>query len=643
MSNDDKDQSLLQLCQRHGTSVISQLVDIGRENNQQDHVKFRSFISRLQCLQPKGTQLHRKTINAFDERRYVALSYTWTRSKYEDKKTGRHAVEHWDDHSFGPSMVRECVLNRVLNYMRHVGVRFLWIDAHCIRQDTCGVDGCDRHRRCIEKRDAVQAMDLVYQRSAHPVALLGRPLKTESELHLLADILDGSLTDRESGQLLGATSALKARAALSLLWEITQDDWWWRAWTFQENYRGGRQMKLLIRHPLSLEPQKQRHGVFGELSGELCIPSVTFSKEATQLCLALRGVGPSLQRIDDVLRATGRYTLMLSGSHSMTPTVVSDIEARGIKMPWDRLAIIANCCQFPVRLDDGALSRQCHSLSLSVLAMCLLNGELLDNSNVGMTSVAGLTTSEFLNKLMFRAFNAPEEDPRRLTFNKGCRLTDVELTAGGIATRGHLWKLGHIIDTAKFQEELPWIDEPRGRLTLHQRRCLLQLVLHLYHLNYNWLAKRLDEYLAEDAHAGEDYSSFTDMYLHHMATELAVAVQARRRLRLGALRGKGPPYRATPYRAIFVWSDQSGDRRRPPPPAFVFTSVRPGDPGSQTYDANDVDCHVSLEVDVEEALDGDSIPQLRVQNWRLGMCFFAGCPRTRVEFPWPRVLRALGP
>src|SRR5437773_2617343 len=88
----------------------------------------------------------------------------------------------------------------------------------------------------------------------------------------------------------------------------------------------------------------------------------------------------------------------------------------------------------PRSILGGAVSLQGRSLGLSVMAMCLLNGEIVYNGNNDMTSVAGLTVSEVLNRLMFREFNAPEDDTRRLTFNKGCRLTDVELTAGGIAT-----------------------------------------------------------------------------------------------------------------------------------------------------------------------------------------------------------------
>lgn len=45
----------------------------------------------------------------------------------------------------------------------------------------------------LENRGSLKAMDLVYHLSDHPVALLGRPLRSEFELHLLAWVLEGDL------------------------------------------------------------------------------------------------------------------------------------------------------------------------------------------------------------------------------------------------------------------------------------------------------------------------------------------------------------------------------------------------------------------------------------------------------------------
>lgn len=639
MSDDDKNWSISRLRQHHRRSIVSQLVEIGNESNRQEHAKFRSFIKNLQCLKPRGSKLHRQLINAFEERRYVALSYTWTPSEHEDPRVGRYAVENWDNGDFKFSNVRECVLKRALHYMSHAKIRFLWIDAHCIRQVTCHVDNCARHPHCLEKRDAIQAMDLVYQLSAHPVALLGRRLESEGELELLEWILSGNFVDSDNKLLLSAGTELQlAEKALLLASDITKDNWWSRAWTFQENYRGGTRMQLLIGHHESLEPQKQRYRVFGGIPGELCISSVAFSMAVTRLCLALRELTElspeDLGHVDCVLRAAGRYVIMLNDSSSMTPIVVADIEARGLSNPWDRLAIVANCCQYPVRLDGGALSRQGHSLSLSILAMCLLNGEIFDDGEDDIVSqpVAKLTASKLLESLMFRQFNAPEDDFRRLTFNKGCRLADVELTMYGIGARGHLWKLGRIINTADFPRESPWIKEPRGRLALDQRKCLLGLVFHLKGLGHKPLADRIDEYLKTDADAaGQEYSSFTDMYLHHMAAELATAVQKKQKLRLGCIRVLDDE--RSPYRAIFFWSGQGGNEAHD----FAFTSMRQSHPGSQTHDANDIDCHVSLRVTIENP-QGGGVPELRICNWLRGICFFEDCPLTQVILPWPQSL-----
>lgn len=195
---------------------------------------------------------------------------------------------------------------------------------------------------------------------------------------------------------------------------------------------------------------------------------------------------------------------MLPLSSVMTPTIVADIEARGLSKTWDRLAIVANCCKYAVRLDGEALSRNGYSPSLSVLAMCLLNGEIIDNRNNDVASALALTTSEFLGRYAFREFRAPVHDAQRLTFNKGCRLTGVELAAGGAAS-GHLWKLSPVINTARFEKELPWIREPYGRLTLEGRKCLQQLMLYLEDRNHDCLANKIGWYLDKDADSEQDF------------------------------------------------------------------------------------------------------------------------------------------
>ncbi|KAL2015271.1 hypothetical protein VTK56DRAFT_5927 [Thermocarpiscus australiensis] len=341
--------------------IVSRLLDIQRSKEQ--HQKFLRYIKRLECLSlteaykrkqvrtsMQRISLLRRWINAFHERDYLALSYTWKASEFEDRSKGRYEVQTRDKRDFYPSPVRNCVFDRIIAYMQHSGVKLLWIDRHSMQQQACKI-ACN-HKRCNDERDAVQTMDLVYSLSRHPVALLGRPIESGDEMDLLTRILEGKLVDenREAGgfQLSRGTNRSEAHRALMLLNAITSDHWWTRAWTFQECYRAGCQMTLLIRHAASLERHERSCNLFGDLPGELCIKFVRFSSEATKLCQAFQRTWPQSveesMAIHRVLETAGRYIHLLERSSAMFPTIIASIGSRDLGDDWDRLAIIANCC-----------------------------------------------------------------------------------------------------------------------------------------------------------------------------------------------------------------------------------------------------------------------------------------------------------
>lgn len=133
----------------------------------------------------------------------------------------------------------------------------------------------------------------------------------------------------------------------------------------------------------------------------------------------------------------------------MSPSIIVSIEKRKLSKPWNRLAIIANCCQYPVRLDDTELAKKGQSLSLAILAFFLLNGEILHNGLNQKPSSGAQSTTEFLDTHAFNQFSPPER-LRGLTYNKSCRFIDVRFEREGILTLGHLWKLGRAIDIFDF-------------------------------------------------------------------------------------------------------------------------------------------------------------------------------------------------
>ncbi|KAH7021456.1 CYTH-like domain-containing protein [Microdochium trichocladiopsis] len=97
--DDDKNQTLLQLRETYGASVATQLARIVHDQNQQEHHRLLSFITSLECLQPKGLRLIRKSINCLLERQYVALSYNWLASENESPASGRYQVPGWDGYT----------------------------------------------------------------------------------------------------------------------------------------------------------------------------------------------------------------------------------------------------------------------------------------------------------------------------------------------------------------------------------------------------------------------------------------------------------------------------------------------------------------------------------------------------------------
>ena len=524
----------------------------------------------------------------------------------------------------------------------------------------------------------MEVMDLVYKSSKHPVGLLGRPITSARELKLLANLLQRKLTSGTGThiRLSRNRNPQEAWKALEILHRITKDDWWHRSWIFQENYKGGTRMKLLIKHSENLERLKRSYRnmrspygrpIFGNVDGELCICSVDFLEQATRLCLAYRksivrrhipsnpGMRKREKVMERILQTAGKYRLVLKPSEPMTPRIVADIEKRQMTEHWDRLAITANCCQYSTRLNVRQLMQDNASLSLAMLALCLLNGEVLHNGYPAHPRASEMTVSEFLKESVFDEFNSPSHQ-HSLTFNKSCRFFDVSLTNHGIETRGHMWKIHKIIDTRNLSPQDACVEDLSGMLESSQRKQLAYFARYLARKGYTSLSHDIEAYLEHDSGLAEIRNSnlsFTERYMHTMASEVANAIARGSPLRLGCLWTPDEGHGHSPYRAVFVWgdsgtpsqtsdmSDESGDDGE----VFAFTASRPEDRSSEEYDSNDLDRHVSFEVKVEGLVGNPDglIPQLRIRRWLPGLCFFRGALRAYVVFSWRRDLESISP
>jgi hypothetical protein len=113
----------------------------------------------------------------------------------------------------------------------------------------------------------------------------------------------------------------------------------------------------------------------------------------------------------------------------------------------------------------------------------------------------------------------------------------------------------------------------------------------------------------------------------HEGKTLCTASLARSRLR-----GQPPPV------GIFVIEEDTISEDL----SYVFTSVFPKVEKSESIDPNDLNRHVSIEVDLFD-LQGQSMqrPKLYTKRWIQGLYFFHGHPPSQFLYPWPASLQDL--
>lgn len=258
--------------------------------------------------------------------------------------------------------------------------------------------------------------------------------------------------------------------------------------------------------------------------------------------------------------------------------------------------------------------------------MCLINGEILNNSFSGPRRVSNITVVQYLKDFCLPSFAAPPG--RDLTYRKGCRFHSVSLHEAGIKTEGYLWELGDVIDT-----RYSWKPSSRvypmfknGRFSKEEVDQLAQLTDELEGHRRNPLADGI-KWLLRSGYVDEDIT-FARRHMEVMAKEVARAVAEGRELRLGRLCSGRGPRRDT---AIFLSNDKwTGRPSEEEYQGYVFTS------SSKRKDKNDIHRHVCL--DVSWVGPDDGIPQLYTRRGILGLCFFQGHRPGEVVFPWPASL-----
>lgn len=502
--------------------------------------------------------------------------------------------------------IRNSILDRVLMYLLVCKLDTFWIDQVCIDQNNFA-----------KKARAINSMDLVYKRARKSIGLLSSRISTSNEARILGSLLDGQLARREgpgSFRFFPAVSMKTITKTRRILQFLTEDDWWKRAWIYQEEYLSGVRMDLLI-------PVKSGVRIpfpYGRIPGEFCAQATKFREQATIFLLACLSEWPDCE-VRGVLAVVEKYSLTLETStgslKTMSAKIFTDVARRGVGDAWDTLAISANACAYDIRLDSNALSRRGYSLSLSLLSQYLLNGEIMINTGAHdklRHNSLDHTISGLLEILQPKFDSLPVSD-KALTFLKHCRLPFVRFHSKGLKTEGYIWSLpkNANIDTSVF--DLPKLSNKKRRYLESNPWDSLELPMLIDELSgrgATYLAAKLRHYLAKRR---ANATSPALLHLDIMACKLFQAIDCRLQLRCGHLPGK-------PSASIFI-----PQRWELAHSMHVLTTWQAPRSGKNAF-GNVVSLKVSLRP------DGVANPT----RWINGVAFFSCNDISGVTIGWPR-------
>ena len=306
---------------------------------------------------------------------YVAVSYCWNR---EHPKRAAHISDKplevvCENLARRPSNTPPDVLYRSMAYAKAQSINALWIDQECIDQSDP-----------IDKENGIQEMDMVYHESDYPIAVLEFSFQSQTELDVFASICDQALYTFDPSQIEVLESVLIA---------LTSEKWFERAWTLQESVSAGAGMILLLGCPGLQKPPD-----FGLTPGEfeICIfdfqnamvnmrvfideglaagiwsdPSCAINASNcadviwNYIPFLVPNFAPSAQKIDasqrQICNAAEALTFLGNRFNSFFP---------------DRLAILANLCDYEYRINTEVLELPESSFSICCLTLAIVNGDM---------------------------------------------------------------------------------------------------------------------------------------------------------------------------------------------------------------------------------------------------------------------------
>ena len=374
----------------------SKRVDSDRDYPCTTCIKCPAFPKRQRANCFRVVQLGRRCFH------YVAVSYCWSALRDNTRSYRVRVVEK--DGTFTERLNRapDEVIDRAVECARSMGIRLIWLDQECLPQDSSR-----------EQELGIQAMDLVYTQAWRTIGLFESIIPSQSHLDSIMSVLDWHKPTSQ-GLRFRLGSGLTADAVIQCLMEVLEmihhDPWNKRAWILQESLSSTTHMIFNIRmaapffFPIhwTLQSEAPAGNVYILTSemDELIQASRSFLNSATRM--SPRGMNSegdaqsalfyrasklidSLKEMrPEIKKSNNIFSLVHArGGDNVGPrfrcnaaVALSLLRSRSNHRPGDRLAILANLCNYEVRLDTVAIESNFRSLAICLFGLAYMNGDL---------------------------------------------------------------------------------------------------------------------------------------------------------------------------------------------------------------------------------------------------------------------------
>ncbi|KAH0538935.1 hypothetical protein FGG08_004526 [Glutinoglossum americanum] len=410
---------------------------------------------------------------------YVAISYCW---ESQSDTTPEHAYSVQTSRGTRTSRAPKEILDRAISYAAYYDVRLIWIDQKCIEQDDPE-----------DQEFGIQSMDLVYQQASNTAALLTTYIDSQAYMDALFKAIGGE----------NFADLSDFSCAVEVLELLAKDRWLSRAWCFQEAASAGESMVLLIRCCRDLTPQDDfARTTYMQIPGEIEITLEDLYQALSWVSawpLVTPGVPPDLvERSEAVTTALYKTCPMAFRERTDDRYACNAAQALHLlahrsnsRIP-DRLAILANLCNFPLRLNTADLERAEESMgfeySFSVCAyiLAIVNGDisLLVGGKVQHEKelVPGVERNIQGQGDMSCSWVPPLNTvldglPFVEEFEEQFLLPGLEISDEGLSILGYLWKVDTQVSLTSLQQRLStrWCDESSKQQWLYSHQAQTDL------------------------------------------------------------------------------------------------------------------------------------------------------------------------